>query len=90
MLQEIYNAWCSGMWATEPKEDCPCRGYGWGLSDVDTWHKCPRHNNGQPHPEDHEDPNTGDGSSEEEDPEEAERDAEDWAAELRRDDAWCR
>lgn len=32
---------------------CLCGGSGWALSDVDTWHQCPFHYQGnQPHPED--------------------------------------
>ena len=31
-------------------EQCTCRGYGWILSDYDTWHEC-RFHKGKPHPE---------------------------------------
>ena len=31
---------------------CPCQGRGWFLSDYDTWHRCPIHGVGLPHPED--------------------------------------
>lgn len=31
---------------------CKCRGNGWALSELDTWHKCRYHYKGQPHPED--------------------------------------
>lgn len=31
--------------------ECPCQGTGWLLSEYDSWHKCPSHNVGQPHPE---------------------------------------
>ena len=34
---------------SEP-EFCSCRGYGWILSDYDTWHEC-RFHTGMPHPE---------------------------------------
>ncbi len=36
-------------------EECRCCGGGWILSDVDTWHRCPDHFAGQPHPEDRND-----------------------------------
>ena len=32
-------------------ENCGCRGYGWLLSDFDTWYECPVHYKGQVHPE---------------------------------------
>ena len=39
----------SDQWA---EEDCPCRGSGYTLSDLKTWHQCPVHYMpGQPHPE---------------------------------------
>lgn len=41
----------SGAWAEIVPAKCPCRG-GWLLSDYDTWHRCPIHGNGVPHPED--------------------------------------
>lgn len=34
---------------------CGCRGGGWFLSDLDTWHECPEHP-GRRHPEDNEPP----------------------------------
>jgi len=34
-----------------PAETCACRGHGWILSDLDTWHECRAHYAGQPHPE---------------------------------------
>ncbi len=38
---------------SDPDPDvCECRGSGWFLSSVDTWHECPAHR-GQPHPEDY-------------------------------------
>lgn len=38
-------------WASYPdKKDCACRGYGWILSDWDTWHRCPIHYRGQEDP----------------------------------------
>lgn len=36
-------------------EQCLCRGSGWALSDVDTWHQCPIHYKNQRHPEDYHD-----------------------------------
>lgn len=38
--------------AVEDPEDCACRGSGWVLSQVDTWHKCPVASHAGPHPED--------------------------------------
>lgn len=51
-LQAYYDMFNSGCWATSNASDCPCHGHGWALSDVDTWHQCPVHFNGQRHPED--------------------------------------
>ena len=51
MLQAIYDTARSGQWADPNPADCPCRN-GWFLSDVDTWHRCPIHGHGVPHPED--------------------------------------
>ena len=48
-----YNNFRRGQWACEAAATCPCRGYGWALSEVDTWHECPAHFDGQRHPEDH-------------------------------------
>lgn len=42
----------SGRWAEINPVRCPCRGSGWLLSDFDTFHACPVHGNGVPHPED--------------------------------------
>lgn len=39
--------------AVEFPDTCRCSG-GWLLSDYDTFHKCPTHYEGQPHPEDQE------------------------------------
>jgi len=50
-LQSYYDAFKSGYWARSDAEVCPCRGCGWALSEVDTWHKCPIHYAGQPDPE---------------------------------------
>ena len=47
-----YSNFCAGYWAAENAAQCPCHGNGWALSEVDTWHKCPVHFKGQPHPED--------------------------------------
>lgn len=52
MLQQIYEDACnSSTWGDPDPEHCGCRGGGWFISQVDTVHKCPRHNDGQPHPE---------------------------------------
>jgi hypothetical protein len=53
-LQTYYDEFCRpGAWAREEAEDCGCRGSGWWLSELDTWHECPCHyEKGQPHPED--------------------------------------
>lgn len=48
-LQQYYDACKAGMFEREG-DDCPCRN-GWFLSEVDTWHKCPGHYDGQPDPE---------------------------------------
>jgi len=49
MLQHIYEACCmTSLWADESPEICGCRGRGWMLSDLDTWHKCCVHQG--PHP----------------------------------------
>ena len=34
----------------EDREECPCSGHGWIMSDFDTWHECPVHFQGQRHP----------------------------------------
>lgn len=49
-LQAEYNYMASGNWAHPDESECPCRG-GWLLSDLDTWHQCPYHGHGVPHPE---------------------------------------
>jgi hypothetical protein len=54
-LQQYYDAFRTGYWMKHDPEACPCRGNGWALSEVDTWHKCPTHYSGQPHPEDESD-----------------------------------
>ena len=52
-LQEEYNEFRRGLWATQDPEECPCGGRGYVLSDFDTWHECPVHHvEGQHHPED--------------------------------------
>lgn len=50
-LTQYHTAFNTGYWATEDAGECPCRGYGWALSDVDTWHECPAHFTGQRHPD---------------------------------------
>lgn len=52
-LQDEYRYMESGQWAERNPLTCPCRGGGWLLSDLDTWHKCPVHKHeGMGHPED--------------------------------------
>jgi hypothetical protein len=44
-------------WIDEDPNRCGCRGRGWFLSNLDTWHKCPvHHKKGQRHPEDQDNP----------------------------------
>lgn len=53
-LTTYYNEFVLGHgWERESADECGCRGCGWFLSEVDTWHKCPTHNTGQRHPEDY-------------------------------------
>jgi len=49
-----YENYCrGGAFAREDADECGCRGSGWFLSEVDTWHECPAHYvAGQRHPED--------------------------------------
>lgn len=51
-LQAIYDNANSGAWETLNPYECGCKGSGWLLSDVDTWHKCRTHNLKASHPED--------------------------------------
>ncbi len=51
-LQAYYDAFRTGYWADSDPERCRCHGSGWACSEVDTWHQCPIHYTGQPHPED--------------------------------------
>lgn len=53
MNERIYRELESGVWAQANPAKCPCRG-GWLLSDYDTWHRCPLHGKGVPHPDDEE------------------------------------
>jgi len=50
-LQAYYDEFRRGLWATSDPEECRCYGRGWALSEVDTWHRCPVHFEGQLHPE---------------------------------------
>jgi hypothetical protein len=50
-LQAYYDEFRRGYWAVSDPDECPCHGRGWALSDVDTWHTCPIHFEGQLHPE---------------------------------------
>jgi len=51
-LQNYYDNFCVevSMLAHHDPEVCLCKGGGWVLSDVDTWHECPCHKE-KPHPE---------------------------------------
>lgn len=52
-LEIYFNEYCkTAAWARRAAEECGCRGRGWWLSEVDTWHQCPVHGAGKPHPED--------------------------------------
>lgn len=51
-LQHYFDNFRQGWWRNEDPNKCPCRGGGWVLSEVDTWHQCPSHYSGQRHPED--------------------------------------
>ena len=50
-LQQEFNELQTGNWAEQNPSKCPCRGRGWLLSDLDTWHQCPVHGSGAPYPE---------------------------------------
>ncbi len=53
ILQDYYDEFRMGYWADPDPKVCLCRGSGYALSDVDTWHECPIHfKKGQRHPED--------------------------------------
>ena len=48
---QIYEASCdASTWASSDPAECACQGKGWMLSNVDTWHQCPVHGKGVPHP----------------------------------------
>jgi len=48
---QLYHAgYSQAYWADEDPKKCGCRGSGWSLSNIDTWHSCPIHNTGQKHP----------------------------------------
>ena len=52
-LQHYYNNFRAGSFERLDPARCGCRGTGYALSEVDTWHKCPVHYTpGQRHPED--------------------------------------
>ena len=51
-LQQEFRDLESGHWAEINPSRCPCHGSGWLCSDLDTWHRCPIHGHGVPHPED--------------------------------------
>jgi len=45
--QAYYESFCRGDWADPNPDICRCHGYGWTLSELDTWHSCRHHNTGQ-------------------------------------------
>jgi hypothetical protein len=47
---------CGSAWVDEDEAACGCRGSGWWLSELDTFHKCPLHAPDAPHPLDEEVP----------------------------------
>lgn len=51
---QIYQELRSGQWADTHPDLCPCRGHGWLISDIESYHRCPFHGAGVPHPEDYE------------------------------------
>lgn len=51
-LTQYYNEFaCAGVWASPETSECGCRGSGWFLSEVDTYHRCGFHYDGQPNNE---------------------------------------
>lgn len=50
MHPEQFNELESGRWANPNPSRCECRD-GWLLSDYDTFHRCPYHGQGVPHPD---------------------------------------
>jgi len=50
---EIYyrEVACGSAWCDEDADRCGCKGSGWWLSELDTWHKCPLHAPNAEHPE---------------------------------------
>jgi len=50
--QIIESCQNTSTWAHPAPSVCGCKGSGWFLSEVDTWHQCPYHGAGVPHPED--------------------------------------
>lgn len=50
-LSHYYENFRTAYWRDEDPEVCRCKGHGWALSEVDTWHQCPTHYCGQLHPE---------------------------------------
>ena len=49
--ETYYQAFRTGYWAHKDADKCRCGGSGWANSELDTWHECRFHFNGQPHPE---------------------------------------
>lgn len=53
MSEQIRYIEAFEMFAFDPDVNrCRCRGSGWALSDLDSWHRCHYHYTNQRHPED--------------------------------------
>ena len=50
-MQAEFQGWERGGWEHPAPSKCPCKGTGWALSNLDTWHKCQVHGFGTQHPE---------------------------------------
>jgi len=54
-LSDYYRSCDEGSFARTDPDECGCKGHGWFLSQLDTWHKCPAHwTKESGHPEDSE------------------------------------
>jgi len=51
MNNQVWQELNLNAWADPNPFICLCRGSGWLLSDLDSWHKCPWHGENVPHPE---------------------------------------
>lgn len=52
-FSQYLESFKTAYWSDENPNNCRCRGSGWVLSELDTWHKCPVHFKNQIHPEDY-------------------------------------